>query len=288
MSLAFIDDLLDWRLLLRWPWWAKGALLAACLSLLPGLVLGFHGRGVLDSIARAQERHDQLQQQWQVRSAQVDTHAEQRAQLARLEDDLLRRQRELFDDDGLASLLQSLGQLGAGLSFEQVSVLEPEQQPNHVELPLLVRVSGDYRALKRFFAGLGGLGQLVTLHELQLTAADQGTPGLLRLALRLQAYRALQASATLPSVAPATPSPHDPFEPFATAAGEPPLDQARMVGYLRDPQGPAALIGVGAVVHLLRQGDRFGAGRILAVEEEHVEIQATATGIGRILRLVKS
>ena len=128
----------------------------------------------------------------------------------------------------------------------------------------------------------------MTLHELQLTAADEVSPGLLRLALRLQAYRALQASATLPSVALAARPPHDPFEPFATATGELPLDQARMVGYLRDPQGPAALIGVGGVVHLLRQGDRFGAGRILAVEEGHVEIQDTATGIGQILRLVKS
>ncbi|NNJ18674.1 type 4a pilus biogenesis protein PilO [Pseudomonas putida CSV86] len=285
MNLALIDDLLDWRLLLRWPWWAKGALLAACLSLPPGLVLGFHGRGVLDSIARAQERHDQLQQQWQTRSAKVDTHAEQQAQLARLEDDLRRRQRELFDEDGLASLLQSLGQLGAGLSFEQVSALEPEQQPNHVELPLLVRVSGDYRALKRFLAGLGGLERLVTLHEVHLVATDEASPGVLRLGLRLQAYRALQSGAVaVTAVAPST-QVHNPFEPFVSNVAEVSLDQVRMVGYLRDPKGQAALVRLGAEVHLLRKGDRIGSGQVVAIEEGRVELQGVATGIARVLRL---
>lgn len=288
MNLSLIDDALDWRALLRWPWWAKAILLSVCWLLVPALVFGFHCRDVLDSISQEERRHDELQQQWQEYSAQVDSRSAHQAQVTRLEADLLRRRSELFDDDGLASLLQSLGQLGAGLSFEQVSVLEPEWRQHHVELPLEVRVSGDYLGLKRFLAGLGGLGQLVTLHELQLVAAEEAAPGVLSLGLRLQAYRALQSGAGAVSTVASPSQAHNPFEPFASAVAEVSLDQARMVGYLRDPKGHAALVRLGPDVHLLREGDRLGTGQVVAIGEGQVELRGVATGIARVLMLTGS
>lgn len=285
MNLALIDDALDWRALLRWPWWAKTMLLGVCWLLVPALVFGLHSREVLDSIRLEERRHDEFQQQWQERSAQVDSRPARQAQVTRLEADLLRRRNELFDDDGLASLLQSLGQLGAGLSFEQVSVLEPEWRQHHVELPLEVRVSGEFRGLKRFLAGLGGLDQLVTLHEWQLVAEEEAVPGVLSLGLRLQAYRALQSGAVAVSAVASPSQAHNPFEPFASTATEVPLDQARMVGYLQGPNGLAALVRLGPEVHLLREGDRLGSGRVVAIEEGQVELRGVATGIARVLLL---
>lgn len=288
MSLALLDAALDWRALLRWPWWAKVMLLGACFLLVPGLVFGLHCREVLGSIAVEEGRYDELQRQWQEGSAQVDSQVVHQAHVARLEADLLRRQGELFYEDGLASLLQSLGQLGAGLSFEQVSVLEPESRQHHVELPIEVQVAGEYRGLKRFLAGLGGLEKLVTLHELHLVAADETASGVLRLGLRLQAYRALQSGAVVVTAVAPPSQAHNPFEPFTSTVAEASLDQARMVGYLRDPKGQAALVRLGAQVHLLREGDRIGSGQVVAIEEGQVELQGVATGIARVLMLSKS
>ncbi|HCN47333.1 MAG TPA: hypothetical protein DIT18_18110 [Pseudomonas sp.] len=287
MNLAWIDDLVDWRVLLRWSWMARGALLVLCLLLVPMLFYSFHVGGLLEAIERADGRHDELQHQWQVRSAEVDSRPAHEAQAALLEADLQRVRRALFDDDGLASLLQSLARLGVGLSFEQVTVLEPEPRTNHVELPLHLQVSGEYRALKRFLAGLGGLDQLVTLHELQLAAAEDGLSDVLRLSLRLQAYRAIQSTVVLASSTPSSVQPHNPFEALAATAVDLSLDQARMVGYLRDRQGRAALVRLGATVHLLREGDRFGDGQVVAIEEGRVELQGVSAVIPRVLTLFK-
>ncbi|MDR0276691.1 MAG: type 4a pilus biogenesis protein PilO [Paucimonas sp.] len=293
MNLSFIDDAVDWPALLRWSWLAKGALLGACLLLVPALVYGLQGRGRLEALAALDSRHDALQQQWQARSAQVNSLAAHQEQVARLQADLDQGRRALFDDDGLASLLQSLAGLGAGLSFEQVTALAPQLQSNHVELPLQLRVTGEYRPLKRFLAGLGGSGKLVTVHELNLAAASDQAPGALRLHLLLQAYRALDMQGALEVAGPAAVPPRNPFESMtvlAVAEGAVARDQARLVGHLRDRQGWVALIRVGGAVHALREGDWLGGERVAAIDDGTVELLGAtegAAGITRVLRLAK-
>ncbi|MHA6198434.1 type IV pilus inner membrane component PilO [Pseudomonas wadenswilerensis] len=293
MNLSLIDDAVDWRALLRWSWPAKAALLGLCLLLLPVLVYGLHGRAQLEVLAGVQARHGELQQQWQARSTEVDALATHREKVAQLQDDLSQVRRELFDDDGLASLLQSLARLGAGLSFEQVTALEAQVQPNHVELPLQLQVSGEYRPLKRFLAGLNGLGKLVTVHELGLVAAGEQLPGVLRLHLRLHAYRAAEAQGAQASGGLAAMPPRNPFEVMdvpALADGGVATDQARLVGHLRDREGWVALVRLGATLHMLREGDRFGVGRVSLIEEGRVELLGAtegAAGIARVLTLAR-
>jgi len=291
MNLSFIDDAVDWRAQLRWSWPAKAALLGLCLLLVPALVYGLHGRARLDVLAGVQVRYDELQQQWQARSTEVGTLAAQQEKVAQIQADLSQGRRELFDDDGLASLLQSLARLGNGLSFEQVTALEAQVQTNHVELPVQLQVSGEYRPLKRFLAGLGGLGKLVTVHELDLVAAGEQLPGALRLNLRLQAYRAIDPQgAQVPGGEAAVP-PRNPFEAVEMAAvfdGGVATDQARLVGHLRDRGGWVALVRLGSTLHMLREGDRFGAGRVAAIEEGRIELLGAtdgAAGITRVLTL---
>ena len=293
MILSFIDDVVDWRALLRWSWTAKAALLGMCLLLVPALTYGFHGRAKLDVLAGVQARHDELWQQWQARSTEAESLAAHREQVAHVQADLSQGRRELFDDDGLASLLQSLARLGSGLSFEQVMALEAQVQPNHVELPLQVQVSGEYRRLKQFLAGLGGLGKLVTVHELKLVAADEQLPGVLRLHLRLQAYRAIEAQGAQAPDGSVPITPRNPFEAVegaVVAGGSVATEQARLVGHLRDREGWVALIRLDATLHALREGDRFGAGRVSVIEEGRVELLGAtegAAGIVRVLTLAK-
>lgn len=293
MNLSFIDDAVDWRALLRWSWPAKAALPGLCLLLVPALVYGLHGRAQLEVLSGVQARHSELQQQWQARSAEVDALATHQEKVAQLQEDLRQARGELFDDDGLASLLQSLARLGSGLSFEQVTALEARVQPNHVELPLQLQVSGEYRSLSRFLSGLGGLDKLVTLHELDLTAAGEQLSGVLRLNLRLQAYRAVDAQGLQALGGPPAMSPRNPFERVdvpAFAGGGVATDQARLVGHLRDREGWVALVRLGTTLHMLREGDRFGAGWVSVIEDGRVELLGAtegAAGITRVLTLAR-
>ncbi len=293
MNPSFIDNAVDWRALLRWSWPAKAALSGLCLLLVPALVYGLHGRAQLEMLAGVQARHSELQQQWQARSAEVDALATHREKVAQLQDELRQARSELFDDDDLATLLQSLARLGSGLSFEQVTALEAQMQPNHVELPLQLQVSGEYRLLERFLAGLGGLDKLVTVHELGLVAAGEQLPGMLRLHLRLQAYRAVEARGMQASGGAAAMVPRNPFERVdvpGLAGGGVASDQARLVGHLRDREGWVALVRLGTTLHMLREGDRFGAGRVSVIEDGRVELLGAtegAAGIKRVLTLAR-
>lgn len=293
MNLSFIDEVVDWPALLRWSWLAKGALLGVSLLLVPALVYGLQGRAQLDALGGVQARHEVLQRQWQAQSAQVEALAAHQEAVAQLEADVRQARRELFDDDGLASLLQSLARLGAGLSFEQVTALAPQLQPNHVELPLQLRVAGEYRPLKRFLAGLGGLGKLVTVHEVNLAAASEQAPGALRLQLRLQAYRALDVPGALDAAEPAPLPPRNPFEALTVprvADDGSAREQARLVGHLHDREGWVALIRLGTTLHALREGDRLGSEQVADIEEGRIELQDTtdgAAGIKRVLRLAR-
>lgn len=289
MNLSLIDDLVDWPAQLRWPWWAKVTALAGCVLLVPALLFGFWGRGVLDSISSEEARYHELQQRWQTQSAEADSQAALQARVARLEADLLHSQRELFDADGLASLLQSLGQLGRGLSFEEVLVQDPEARANYVELPLQLRALGEYRALESFIAGLAGLGQLVTVHELQLTAQDAGGPGLMHVQMRLHAYRVLQPEAVVELATQASTAVRNPFETteaWGTGGEAWGLEQARMVGYLRDRHGQAALVRLGDSVYLLRAGDLLADARVMLVEEGRIELLGMAEGVAGIPRVL--
>lgn len=289
MSLSLIDDAVDWSALLRWSWLAKLGLLAVCLLVFPVAGHGLWGREWHAEIIRERARHEQSQQQWQAGSGEVGRLAAHETKNRELQNDLERRRRQLFDADGLASLLQGLARSGAGLSFEQVEVLEPEVGAHHVRLPLRVQVLGEYPSLKRFLTELEGLDMLVTLHELQLAAADELSPGALRLQLQLHAYRALEVQALADQAVPVSARPRNPFEPLdalVTGSTGMPLEQARMVGYLRDRKGQAALVRWGDKVHLLREGDPLGSGRVSAIDEERLELLGATDGVAGIPRVL--
>lgn len=269
----------------RWPF--KALLLLGCL--LPGPLVGyvFHGRALIVEFEQAMARHERVQQQWQGLATGAQGQNVQ-AEVRGLEAELAKRRGELFDDDGLASLLQGLAGLGVGLDFEQVRVGEAQARPNFLEVPIHIQVSGHYQPLQRFLVALAGLDRLVTLKSLSLDVANQPVAGPLRMQLQLQAYRAASPQPLAEALAPSSVGFRDPFTADgALTVDAVVLDQAAMVGYLRDRGGQVAVVRVGEVVYPLREGDRLGAERVVAIDEARVELVAPEHlgGIARVLRL---
>lgn len=278
---------LSWSGLVRCRWPLKALVLSGCL--LPGPVAGyfFHGRALMADFEQAKARHEQVQRQWQGLAAETEGQDLQ-AHVRGLEVELAQRRGELFDDDGLSGLLSSLGRLGAGLSFEQVRVGDARIRPNFLELPVQLRVSGDYQSLQRFLVELAGVDRLVTLQALSLSGPNQSLPGPLSMQLQIQAYRAIAQLPLAEAVVPMTSEPRDPFAAVAAPMTDAVLlEQAAMVGYMRDRGGQIAVVQVGADVYPLREGDRLGAQRVVVIDEESVGLIAPEHlgGIARVLRL---
>lgn len=277
-----------WSSLVKRSWPVKALLMGGCLLIIPLTAFVLYGRGLVERIEQAEVIHSQSQSRWEGKSAlaaRLETYQEQ---VRQLEVELAGSRRELFDDDGLASLLHNLTRLGVGLTFEQVTVEDARTREHHVELPIQVQATGDYSALQGFLSGLAGLGRLVALQELHLAAADSHPSGPLLVQLRLQAYRAALVD-TLPEVSMVqSAEPRDPFTAAESLASEAaPLAGVAMVGYLRGQQGQVALVRVGEVLHPLREGDLLGPERVASIDEGRIELIApeAAGPIPRVLRL---
>lgn len=277
---------LNWSDLVKCRWPIKALLLLACL--LPGPIVGyfFHGRALVAEFEQAKARHERVQRQWQSLATETEGQGVE-ADLRGLQAELAQRRGELFDDDGLASLLQGLARLGADLSFEQVRVGEPLARSHFLEVPIDLRVSGHYQPLQRFLVELAGLDRLVTLKSLSLGVSSQPVAGPLSMQLQIQAYRALSPAPLEAALVPLSNGARDPFAADDSLANAVVLDQAAMVGYLRDRAGQVAVIRVGEVVYPLREGDWLGAERVAAVDEKRVELIAPERlgGVARVLRL---
>ena len=113
----------------------------------------------------------QLQVTWQQQADQAARLAGEQARLLQLQRRLREAQAPLLPEGGLPGLLQDIAATGRGLVFEQVNVLAAQARAEYAEVPIQVRVVGDFSQLSGFVGALLGLPRRVTLHDLQVDLA---------------------------------------------------------------------------------------------------------------------
>ncbi len=88
--------------------------------------------------------------------------------------DLLRR---LPNRTEVAALLVDISQqgLGAGLEFELFKPGDERPADFYVELPIQIRVIGDYHAFGTFISGVADLPRIVTNHDIRIQPNDKGS-----------------------------------------------------------------------------------------------------------------
>nr|WP_255263684.1 pilus assembly protein PilP [Pseudomonas aegrilactucae] len=245
--------------------------------LLLGLGQGAHLRAGDAALARAQARGAELQVTWQQQADQAARLAGEQARLLQLQRRLREAQAPLLPEGGLPGLLQDIAATGRGLVFEQVNVLAAQARAEYAEVPIQVRVVGDFSQLSGFVDALLGLPRRATLHDLQVSPLDGREQ--LRLQLQLNAY-----ASGVPVEAPvqaegALMASRNPFSastpaPAASVLEGLPVDQLELVGHLADPRGAVALIRAAGALYPVRVGDRLGPdqGRVVRVEAQQLEL----------------
>jgi len=88
--------------------------------------------------------------------------------------DLLKR---LPNKTEVAELLVDISQqgLGAGLEFELFQPGEEQPADFYVELPIKIRVVGDYHEFGTFISGVSDLPRIVTSHDIKISRAEGGS-----------------------------------------------------------------------------------------------------------------
>lgn len=194
----FIDQLrdLDPNDPSRWPLPYRLGAIALIFLVSAGVLSYFMAwkdkKPELDS-ARAQEAQLlQTLEQKARKAANLDAY---KAQLAEMEQSFGAMLRKLPNKTEVPNLLTDISQQGAGAGLDQ-KLFQPEAQINkefYAELPIKMRLTGNYHAIGAFVSGIAALPRIVTLHDVEIVSADKAGGGTDQLQLNVTAktYRYL-------------------------------------------------------------------------------------------------
>ena len=178
----------------QWPGSLRAAAVAAVLAAV--LLVGTRVF-VVDAdyalLKSAQEEETDLRrrfEQGQRRAANLQAYREQIAEIERSFGTVLDRLSPTTEIPGLLADISQAG-LNAGLEERLFHPLEEQQREFYAELPVNLRLSGDYHQLGRFVSDIVAVPRLVTLHDVHLRPLEDGAAGELVLEATARTYRHL-------------------------------------------------------------------------------------------------
>jgi type IV pilus assembly protein PilO len=154
----------------RWPWPVKAAIIAIISFLVAGLWFYFDTQAQLDVLEQAQKKETDLRgtfEKNQQKASSLDDYKRQLAEMEKIFGDMLR---QLPDKTQVPELLVDVSQTGlaSGLEFELFKPLNEAKKDFYAELPIDIRVIGNYVKFGTFVSGLAALPRIVTLHNIHI------------------------------------------------------------------------------------------------------------------------
>jgi type IV pilus assembly protein PilO len=163
----------------EWPIPIKAvAILIACVAL-GGLAYYYDTSGQLDRLAQEQKTEQDLRTSLETKQQKAANLQAYRDQLAEMEQSFGAMLKQLPNRTEVAALLVDVSQTGLanGLEFE---LFQPENEITrefYAELPIRIRVRGNYHDFGRFVSGLAALPRIVTIHDVQISGSAGQTTG---------------------------------------------------------------------------------------------------------------
>lgn len=172
-----------------WPLPVKAAFALLVCAAVFGLTYWQDIGPLQDDLTVAQGRETDIKQTFefkQKKAANLVPLKEQMADIKETFGDLLKR---LPNKTEVAALLVDISQQGlaAGLEFQLFKPGAEQPSDFYVELPIEIRVVGNYHSFGNFISGLSDLPRIVTSHNIHIKA--NGTDGTLTLDTTAKTYR---------------------------------------------------------------------------------------------------
>jgi len=130
----------------------------------------FHNKDQQEQLEMLQAKEQELKTSFEFKQKKAANLEALQAQLEDIKQsfgDLLKR---LPDKTEVAGLLVDISQqgLGAGLEFELFKPGKETQSEFYVELPIQIRVTGNYHSFGQFISGVADLPRIVTQHNIKI------------------------------------------------------------------------------------------------------------------------
>lgn len=159
-----------------WPMLVQGlAVVAVCVVVLAA-GYWFDTQHQLVELEQAEEKEVELKDTFkakQMKAINLDAYKKQMAEMERSFGAMLR---QLPSETEVAELLVDISQagLGNGLEFELFKPLSENPAEFYAELPIDVRITGNYHDIGNFVSDVAALPRIVTLHDITINTQDKG------------------------------------------------------------------------------------------------------------------
>ncbi len=161
----------------NWPFAPKLGLLLIGLLLIVFAGYWFDWQGQLDELEKSQNKEEQLRQVFLDKKKQAVNLEIYRKQLSEIGQSFGALLKQLPNKSEMDALLTDINQagLGRGLQFE---LFRPAGQETvsefYAELPINIRITGNYHELGAFASDIAKLPRIVTLNDINITPTKDG------------------------------------------------------------------------------------------------------------------
>jgi len=184
-------DQLDLADVARWPAAARAVVI---LFLMGGVIfLGywFHTKDQLMELDKAEQQELDLRVIFEKKAQQAANLEAYEKQLDEMRESFGAMLRQLPNKTEVADLLVDVSQTGlaSGLEFELFQPQAENPREFYAELPISIRVIGEYHEFGNFVSGVAALPRIVTLHNVSINRTSNN---LLSMNLTAKTYRYLE------------------------------------------------------------------------------------------------
>lgn len=177
----------------QWPIMPKLAMWTALAIMLVVLGWFFILSETHDTLEAERAREPTLKQDYRSKLAQAVNLNELRKQKLQVEEYVTQLEKQLPGKAEMDALLSDINQagLGRGLQFEFFRPGQFVLKDYYVELPIAIKVSGRYHDIGAFASDIANLSRIVTLHNMNISAASKDSAGALSMEATARTYRYL-------------------------------------------------------------------------------------------------
>jgi type IV pilus assembly protein PilO len=160
--------------------WHAAPKIVVLLAVLIGVpVAGFFGvnQGQIEELEAGQQKEEKLKQEYVGKKKQAINLDLHRQQLREIDTQFGALLKQLPNKSQMDALLVDINQagLGRGLQFELFKPAGGEMRRDfYAELPIQVKVTGNYHDMGAFASDVGQLSRIVTLNDVAITAGGDG------------------------------------------------------------------------------------------------------------------
>jgi type IV pilus assembly protein PilO len=160
--------------------WHAAPKILVLLAIVAGIPLGGYfaiNQGQLEELELGQQKEVKLKDEYVNKKKQAINLDLHRQQLREIDTQFGALLKQLPNKSQMDALLVDINQagLGRGLQFELFRPAAAEMRRDfYAELPITVKVTGNYHDMGAFASDVGQLSRIVTLNDVQITAGNDG------------------------------------------------------------------------------------------------------------------